>query len=407
MFSGKDIICISSIEWDFVWQGHQEIASRLAQAGNRVLYIENTGVRSPGLRDAARVFERVKNSARSMRSGGVRLVAPNIYVCSPIVFPPFGMAWRRQINRRFWLSLVRRAARRLGMQDVVILTYLPTDTALDLIETVRTPRSVLVYYCIADFAQLAPRVGRLKESERRLVASSDLIFAQGPEIAMHCSQWSDEVHIFPFGVDLDKFTPANPLDPGPSLNGVPQLRSLPRPVIGYIGGIHRHIDYGLLIEMARARSDWSWVFVGPIQTSVGELADLPNVHLLGQQPHETLARYIQQFDVCMVPYVNSHYTATVVPTKINEYLAVGKPVVSTRLPPVCEFNRQHMVLETAATEPAAFLNALEQALRRPMDQATIARRRQVATLGDWVTRTEAMSELIAAAWEKKSRGPVG
>jgi hypothetical protein len=55
--------------------------------------------------------------------------------------------------------------------------------------------------------------------------------------------------------------------------------------------------------------------VGPIQTSVGELADLPNVHLLGQQPHETLARYIQQFDVCMVPYVNSHYTATVVPTK--------------------------------------------------------------------------------------------
>jgi hypothetical protein len=145
MFSGKDIICISSIEWDFVWQGHQEIASRLAQAGNRVLYIENTGVRSPGLRDAARVFERVKNSARSMRSGGVRLVAPNIYVCSPIVFPPFGTAWRRQINRRFWLSLVRRAARRLGMQDVVILTYLPTDTALDLIETVRTPRSVLVY----------------------------------------------------------------------------------------------------------------------------------------------------------------------------------------------------------------------------------------------------------------------
>ena len=401
MITGKDIICISSIEWDFVWQGHQEIASRLARAGNRVLYIENIGVRAPGLRDAARISGRVKNWARSMLSGGVRVVAPNIYVCSPLILPPFGL-WNRRINRGILLPFVRRTAHRLGMHDVLILTYLPTDTALDLIGLVRSSISVLVYYCIADFAQLAARADRLKNSEKSLIQSSDLVFAQGPELAMHCAQWSDQVYIFPFGVDLDKFMPKGEKNNSGPIESISFLQALPRPVIGYIGGIHRHIDFGLLIEMARARREWSWVFIGPIQTSVGELADLPNVHMLGQQPHQTLARHIQEFDVCIVPYVNSLYTATVVPTKINEYLAVGKPVVSTRLPPVCEFNREHKVLETAVTEPGAFLSALERALMLPTDEPTIARRRQVARLGDWAIRTEAMSKLIEDSWKRKT-----
>jgi glycosyltransferase involved in cell wall biosynthesis len=302
------------------------------------------------------------------------------------------------------LPLVRRTARALGMRDILIWTYLPTDTALDLIQLLRTPRSLVVYYCIADFSQLTPQSRRLKQSEELIIQSSDLIFAQGPELAAHCARWSgDEVHIFPFGVDLDKF----PIQEGGQGNASTVdasvdhssdssqfLRSLPRPIIGYIGGVHRHVDFGLLNEMARARRDWSWVFVGPIQTSVVELEGLPNVYLLGQQEHHTLFRYIRQFDVCIVPYVKSHFTSTVVPTKINEYLAVGKPVVSTELPAVCEFNAQHDILQTASTEPKDFLLAIERALRMPTDETAIARRRAVAELGDWGSRSEAMSQLI-------------
>ena len=118
MITGRDIICISSIEWDFLWQGHQEITSRLAQAGNRVLFIENTGVRSPGIRDAERVGTRLKKWMRSLRSNGVGEVAPNIYVCSPLVLPPFGSRWQRRVNRRFFLPFVRRTVRSLGMRDI-------------------------------------------------------------------------------------------------------------------------------------------------------------------------------------------------------------------------------------------------------------------------------------------------
>ncbi|MGZ8843549.1 MAG: glycosyltransferase [Pyrinomonadaceae bacterium] len=399
MISGRDIVFISSIDWRFLWQGHQEIASRLAQAGNRILYIENTGVRSPGVADFGRVAERLVKWARSLRSGGVREVAPNIHVCSPLVLPPFGPRWQRFLNRRVLLTLVRRITRKLRMQDPLIWTYLPTDTALDLIQLLRTPRSLVAYYCIADFEQLTPWVNQVRQSEKDIIECSDVIFASRPELAERSARWNRNVHVFPFGVNLDAF----PLvensngDAAPEVedrSGPGLLQSLPRPIIGYVGGLHRHLDYGMLAEMARACPDWSWVFVGAIQTSVADLAGLPNVYLLGQQEHDTLVRYIRQFDVCIVPYVNSPVTATVVPTKINEYLAVGKPVVSTELPAVREFNAQHDILQTTSTEPKNFLLAIERALQLGTDEATIARGRAVAELGNWDSRLEAMIQVI-------------
>lgn len=399
MISGKDIVFISSIDWGFLWQGHQEIASRLAQAGNRILYVENTGIRSPGFADVGRVSDRLVKWARSLRSGGVRQVAPDIYVCSPLVLPPFGARWQRLFNRRVLLPLVRRTARRLGMQDTLIWTYLPTDTALDLIQLLRTPRSVVVYYSVADFEQLTPWVNQLRQREKEISECSDVIFATLPELAARSARWNRNVHVFPFGVNLDAF----PLVENPNGDTAPEverpsgpglLKSLPRPIIGYIGGLHQHVDYGMLREMARSCPDWSWVFVGAIQTSVADLAGLPNTYLLGQQEHGRLVQYVRQFDVCIVPYVNSPATATVVPTKINEYLAMGKPVVSTDLPAVREFNAQHDILHTASTEPKTFLLAIERALQVGTDEAAIARSRAIAELGDWDSRLEAMTKLI-------------
>ena len=417
MINGRDIICISSIEWDFLWQGHQEITSRLAQAGNRVLYIENTGVRSPGIRDARRIGTRIKNWLSSLKSRGLREVAPNIYVCSPIVLPPFGNRWQRAINRRLLVPLIMRAARTLKMKDPVLWSYLPTDTSLELVRMLRGPTTCLVYYCVDNFALLTPKVQAVRESEREMLTLSDVVFTTCPDLAANCLPWNDNVHIFPFGVNLEAFpfegdtrTRPQPMSDG-SDNSTSAFndsffQSLPRPVIGYIGGVHAHIDFGLLIEMARAKPEWSWIFVGALQTPVGELGELPNVHFLGQQPHDSLVRFVREFDVCIVPYVNSHYTATVVPTKINEYLALAKPVVSTDLPAVSEFNREHGVLQTSTTRPVDFLEAIERALDLPADERTLTRRREVAELADWQKRVEKMSELIEhELFTKRHEGP--
>jgi glycosyltransferase involved in cell wall biosynthesis len=413
MISGRDIVYVSSIEWNFLWQCHQEIARRLAEAGNRVFYLENTGVRSPGVRDARRVAFRLRRWAGALRSGGVREVAPNVFVCSPLVLPPFGSALRRGLNRHVLLRLVRRTARVLGIRDPLIWTYLPTDTTLDLVRTLK--HRDLVYYCVADFTQLTPRPERLRAAERELLKHCDVVFAFCTELATTCAQDNANVHVFPAGVNLDAF----PLDAATdetnaatinTLRGddmssataqLPptaetELASLTRPIIGYVGGLHRHVDFELLKSAARARPEWSWVCVGALQGDTHGLADLPNVHLLGQKPHEELVDYMRRFDVCIVPYVNSVYTRTVVPTKINEYLATGKPVVSTDIPTVCEFNEQHRVLITSSADSESFVRAIEQALRMPNDAATVRHRRRVAEQSDWGKRLEEMSQLIEA-----------
>lgn len=408
MLHGRDIIFISSIEWGFNWQLHQEVASRLAKAGNRVLYIENTGIRAPALRDAKRVARRLQKYLGALRSQGLHEVAPDLYIYSPIVLPPFG-AWWRKLNASLFLPMVGRAARRLKMRDAIVVTYLPTDTAIDLISLLRTPRSVVIYYRIDNLALLTPRSQELRQSEEKLMRSSDLVFTTSDELAKRPLEYNENVHVFPPSVNLKAFPLEEISAVSPSVPDRKQsflqkaIKTLTRPVIGYIGAVTKHINFALVAAMAHARPEWSLVFVGPLWTDVGKLEKLSNVHFLGQRPHGDLVNYIRDFDVCIIPYNLNPYTDTVVPTKLNEYLAVGKPVVSTKLPAVCRFNEEHQILLTADEQPHSFLQAVEEALQLPKDAEIIKHRRRVAALGDWQTRIEAMSRLIEAELEIKNQ----
>ncbi|HEV7744483.1 MAG TPA: glycosyltransferase [Pyrinomonadaceae bacterium] len=391
MITGRDIIYISSIEWDFLWQAHQEIARRLAAAGNRVLYIENTGVRAPGLRDTKRVAARLGRWLRSLRAGGAREVAPNIFVYSPLVMPPFGSTWRRLLNRHVFLRQLRRITRALRLRDVLLWTYLPTDTAVDIIRAFRTERSSVVYYNAADFSSLTPNAGKLQASERELVRMSDVVFATCSQQAARFAADNSNVHVFAPGVDLSAFPDESATSGLPdSLN----LSSLPRPIIGYLGGLHRFVDYDLVATMAQTRPSWSWVFLGAHQVPLEKLQGLSNVHLLGQQRHEELAGHLRFFDVCIVPYINTSETTTLVPTKINEYLAAGKAIVSSSLPTVCEFNEQHHILSTTTAVAHDFLQAIESELPTAHDRQLRKQRRKVAALADWQSRLEEMSAFI-------------
>jgi glycosyltransferase involved in cell wall biosynthesis len=403
MIRGRDIILVSSIDWDTQWQAPQELALRLSAAGNRVLYLENTGVRAPGLRDAGRVMRRFKHWAGALRTRGVRPVRPNLWVYAPLVLPPFGHAPWARFNRQLLLPLIASAVRRLGMRDPVIWSFLPTDTALGLIDLLGSEQGRVVYYCAADFSQLTPSTQGLARSEAELLRRSDVVFTICDELAERCQPWNSNVHVFPYGVNLKAFPPqaAEPHTQHAARNGNGNGFSWTKHapgnghrVIGYVGGLHRHVGVEMLVEMASARPAWSWVFVGAPEVPLKDLRGLPNVYLLGQRPHHELARYIRTFDVCIVPYRRSAYTETVVPSKINEYLAMGKPVVSTDLPSVCDFNDEHRVLITAEGRPESFLSAIERALSHGEDEALIERRREVARQGDWEARLDAMSELI-------------
>jgi len=391
MITGKDIIYISTIEWTFLWQSHQEIATRLAAAGNRVLYIENTGLRAPRLSDAARVAARLRRWGTKRRPNDEASTVSNIHVCSPLVLPPFGSAWRRALNRRLFLKTLKKTADNLGFRDPIIWTYLPTDTCVDLIRLLRSPDSLVVYYCVADFTKLTTQVEQLTKSESEILELSDVVFASCSQLAQHAAELNTRVYLSPHGVNLEAF----PQDAQPDERDCPvELSQLPRPIIGYVGGLHRHVDLGLIRKMASLKPEWSWVFVGSVQVPLGDLQDLPNVRFLGQKNHTELVHYLRNFDVCIVPYANTEATATVLPTKINEYLAVGKPVVSTNIPAVREFNERHQVLSLTSGGPEDFVAAITAALATALDDEQIARRRAVAAAADWKLRLEEISEII-------------
>ena len=134
MLKNQNIICISSIDWDFVWQGHQEIMTTFARNGNRVLFIENTGVRSPRVKDVPRLLKRIRNWFKSTR--GFRDEGKNLYVFSPIFFPfPYSRA-AQFFNNILFVRTLKRWLKVNWFSDPILWTFLPTRTALNLTEQI-------------------------------------------------------------------------------------------------------------------------------------------------------------------------------------------------------------------------------------------------------------------------------
>jgi len=389
MISGRDIVILSAIEWHELWQGPQELASRLAASGNRVLYVENIGVRAPAWGDRARVATRLRSWSRGLGAGGTRPIAEGLWVTAPLVAPPFGGWPTLALNRYVLIPAIARAARRLELRDPILWTYLPTDVAQQLIARLRTPSSPLVYSCVADFAQRTPHAAALARAETALLRECDLVFAL-PGLAERCARHSDHVRIDGPAVDTELFDPsAGHVRPA-------ALDDLHGPVIGYVGGLQRNLDLPLIEALARERPDWNWVLAGPAYVPVGAIARLPNVHLIGAVPHHDVPGVIAACNVCISPLLMNAYTASMVPTKIGEYLAMGKPVVATPIPYAVDLAQVgDGVVVTAEPRPGPFLAALEGALVLARDGSTAARGRALANERSWSRRIEEMSAALA------------
>lgn len=393
MIKNANIVCISSIDWDFIWQGHQEIMSTLAKEGNRILFIENTGVRTPGIRDFSRLRSRLRNYFKGIK--GIREEARNLFVYSPIVlpFPYLGIA--RRINRYLILSTVKRWMREIDFIDPVVWTFLPTGITLDIANGINC--RLLLYYCIDNFAVSSLGAKKVRAIEKKVVRSSDLVFVTSHALYDYCRQYNKNVRIFPFGVNLGNFEKARQ-----EAAGIPEeLRRIKKPIIGYIGGIHKWIDFDIIKAVAASLQDFSFVFVGPFQRDVAELRVAKNMHFLGNKKHEYLPYLIKYFDACIIPYVISDYTKNVYPTKLNEYLSMGKPVISTNLPEIKYFNEKYGNVVYVAKDSKEFSECIVKALHEDVDGMIEKKRIAIAEENSWQKRIEEMSGLVDLAVEAK------
>ncbi|MGH9387139.1 MAG: ElyC/SanA/YdcF family protein [Vicinamibacterales bacterium] len=393
-----DILCISTIDWDFIWQGHQEIMSRLAADGHRVLFIENTGVRPFRVSDLPRLRQRLRNWWRGTK--GYRLQQPNLFVHSPLVLPLPYSRIANWVNRHVLLRSLTRWMRATRFSRPIVWTFLPTPLAHEIVGGVDA--ALTIYYCIDDLASSSPEARRIVASEERLFRDADLVFVTSEKLRQRAARFSNCVHLFPFGVNLESFRRVR--ESNAELPA--DLAALPRPVAGYVGGLHQWVDQELLVSVAERMPDVTFALVGPPQVDVAKLERVPNVRLFGQRPHGDVPRYVKGFDVGLVPYRLAEYTANVYPTKLNEYLAMGIPVVATDLPEIRRFNAEHGNLVRIAADADAYAAAIRQSLNGAAS-TEVVRRIEVAESNGWERRLQAMWTLIDEAQSNRDAQSTG
>lgn len=383
--TGRDIVCVGFADWDTELPTNQHhLMSRLA-AGNRVLFIESLGLRRPQLagRDVKRIAKRLRRGLAPARR------APEgLHVLSPLVLPLHANAAVRKLNARLLPALVQRSIKRLDFTDPILWAYVPQAEAL--LEALAP--SLVVYHCVDDIAaQPGVDAESFRAAEARFAACADLVLASAPALAARMRTLNDNVLYAPNVADTATFATA--LQPGPV---DPAIDALPHPRIVFTGAVvATKLDVALIVDVARARPDWSFALVGPTgmgdpSTDVSALRDVPNIHLLGGRHHTALPDVLRGADAGIIPYASNQLTASIFPMKVYEYLAAGLPVVATALPALDG-------VEAIATAPDAptFVAALDAALTHTSDAERVARS-QAAAAHSWDARLAEIAQAIVA-----------
>jgi glycosyltransferase involved in cell wall biosynthesis len=266
------------------------------------------------------------------------------------------------------------AARKAGLRRPVLWTSLPS--AVDAIGAVG--ESAVVYYCGDDFGALAGvdhKAARNMETE--LAGRADLILAASPMLAARFP--AHKTHLLEHGVDHALFS--TPVACAEEL-------SRNAPTAGFYGAIAPWMDVDLIAATARLLPNWNFIFVGPEQTDVSALRACPNVALFGPRPHGELPRFSQHWTAGIIPFRDNAQIRASNPLKLREYLAAGRPIVTTDFPALAPY-RAHV---TIANTPERFAAALEASMS---DMPDAAQRRRASVAGEsWSARAALAADLI-------------
>jgi glycosyltransferase involved in cell wall biosynthesis len=254
----------------------------------------------------------------------------------------------------------------------------------------------VVYDCMDELSQFTGAPRQLIDNEKRLMQFADVIFTGGFEMGEKRKKIHDNVHIFGCGVEFSHFNKAA----DPKTNIPPDIDFMARPILGWFGVVDERVDYAMVGEMARARPEWSFAMVGPVvKVDPNLLPHSPNLFWMGRRDYQQLPHYCAAFDVCMMPFAMNASTQYINPTKGLEYMATGKPVIST---PVKDVVRQWSDICHIVRHTDEFLAAADQVLRNP-DKARLEKGLQLAKASSWENTVQTMQRLIKEAVGRKDR----
>ena len=374
------IVVFCHLRWGFVWQRPQQFLSRFAKK-HPILFIEEPFFDKPAGAEPDLQFHRVM---------------PNVTVMCPHI----GSEWNRNPKlpeklREWTRDAIERMNEDMdGAFDRPLLWYYsPMDSAWSL---GHFENRGIVYDCMDELSQFTGAPKQLIDNEKRLMQYADVIFTGGYEMGEKRKKIHDNVHIFGCGVEFSHFNKAA----DPKTNIPPDIDFMGRPILGWFGVVDERVDYSMVGEMARCRPDWSFAMVGPVvKVDPNLLPHSPNLFWMGGRDYQQLPHYCAAFDVCMMPFAMNASTQYINPTKGLEYMATGKPIIST---PVKDVVRQWSDIIHIVRNTQEYLNAVDEVIQRP-DKARLEKGLALARASSWENTVKTMQDLIREAIGRDDR----
>lgn len=328
-----DLICLSHLRWDFVYQRPQHLLSRFAK-NRRVFFFEEP------------IFIDGDTHLKiSLRENNLSVVVPHIS--------------HADRDNKNVVDVQRELLDDLFNSQEINNFVLWFYTPMAINFAAHLEPQATVFDCMDELSAFKFAPPELIENERRLFKKADLVFTGGQSLYEAKKHQHEQVFAFPSSIDAEHFKQARTITEERA-----EQKSIPRPRFGYYGVIDERIDIRLLAEIADLRPDWQFVMVGPVVKISDE--DLPrreNIHYLGGKSYQDLPAFLADWDVAIMPFAINESTRFISPTKTPEYLAAGKPVVSTPIRdvvrPYGEMNLVH-IASTAEEFVAAGEKALQE-----------------------------------------------
>lgn len=330
--ASPDLICLSHLRWNFVWQRPQHLLSRFAKQ-QRVFFVEE-----PIVNDETKARLDV-----STHESGVRVVIPYIPVS----------AWEAGDGEIVLQQLFDELFMNQNIRNYFFWYYTPMAYEW----TKHKEPQAIVYDCMDELSAFKNAPPQLIEREKEIFKVADLVFTGGQSIFEAKRDKHERVFAFPSSIEVEHFAKARKITEEPA-----DQTSIPHPRLGFIGVIDERLDTELIGEIADLKPEWQFVMVGPVvKISEEELPRAANIHYLGGKKYDELPDYLAGWDVALLPFALNDSTKFISPTKTPEYLAAGLPVVST---PIRDVVRPYgeMGMVHIADNPAGFVQSCESAL---------------------------------------------
>jgi len=389
------VVMFSSQPWGDTWTNKQHIAVRLARAGNDVIYVEPTG---DEIASRHTLLGRLKQLLRG-EGGFPYLVSEEearLTVIRPPYFTPRRFAFIRRLTGWFFDRIaVPRAfglARKLSRGERPVIAWIYRPEVVD--SVLKHGYDLLVYDCVDDIPQFPyyrdnpAALQDLIATQDKLLYKADVVFATAAPLADKLREKRETVHLVHNVGDARHFAKARF-----GQTEVPrEIEKLQKPVLGYVGAVGRFkLDTELVTEIAQKRAEWNLVFIGDVDVGspdVVALTEMPNVLTMGRKPFAELPGFIKGFDICMIPFKVSEINASSFPIKFFEYMATGKPMITTPIGSL----REYADLIPQPGDADGFIAAAEKFIRG--DDPNRTKRIELAEENTWEHRVSRLLDYI-------------